>query len=216
VVSRATFRLLLITDRRLVCGAAASSDALVRHLERAFQGAPRGVVAVQLREKDLAGGALFSLAREVREVTRRAGALFFINDRVDVAMAAGADGVHLPAAGLPARDVRGLWPEGITGRSAHAPSEVDAAAASGADFVLLGPIYDTPSKRSFGAPLGIDAMAQAAAAPIPVYALGGVGAARVAELRRAGAAGIAVIRAVAEASDPAEAVRAMLLAWESG
>ena len=165
---------------------------------------------MQLREKDLAGRELFRLAEELRVVTTAAGAPFFVNDRADVARAAGADGVHLPAGGLRVADVRRLWPEALVGVSTHAPEEVAGAAVEGADFTVFGPVYDTPEKRPYGAPLGLAALAEAARGRLPVYAIGGVGVAEAAEVSRAGARGVACIRAVLGAPDPARAVAGIL------
>lgn len=155
-----------------------------------------GVGAVQLREKDLAGGLLFARACLFRELCHRYGALLLVNDRVDVALAAGADGVHLPAAGLSVAAARALLPAGaIIGRSAHGVGEIDAAAE--ADYMIFGPVYETPDKLSFGAPQGIAGLAVAVAqSRAPVVAIGGIRPDRVAEVRRAGAAGVAAIGAL--------------------
>jgi thiamine-phosphate pyrophosphorylase len=142
---------------------------------------------------------------------RAAGVRLLVNDRADVALATGA-GVHLPAAGLSPADARRmLGPDAIVGRSAHDAGELPAAA--GADFLLFGPVFDTASKRAFGAPQGVERLrAFCAASPVPVLAVGGIDAGRVREVLRAGAAGIAVIGAVWRAADVASAVRDLLSA----
>ena len=165
---------------------------------------------MQLRERDLSTRDLLALATRLRALTSRHGALLLVNDRIDVALACGADGVHLPAGSFAARDARALLgPRRLIGVSTHHPDEVAAAAESGADFVVFGPVHDTPSKRPYGPPLGLAALRRAAAASIPVYAIGGIDAARAAEARRSGAAGVAVVRAILAAADPAAAAAAV-------
>jgi thiamine-phosphate pyrophosphorylase len=109
-----------------------------------------------------------------------------------------------------------MGPARLVGVSAHSAAEVEAAGEAGADFAVFGPVYDTPSKRPFGAPQGVAALAAACrGSRIPVLAIGGVTAARVAELRDSGAAGVAAIRTLLEAADPAAATREMLAACEA-
>jgi thiamine-phosphate pyrophosphorylase len=202
------FRLYLVTDRRATAGRplAAVLDACL--------GA--GLPAVQLREKDLAAGDLFRLASDLRALTGRHGARLLINDRADVALAVGADGVHLPGTGLPPTVARRLiGPARLLGVSTHSAAEVEAAAASGADFAVFGPVYDTPSKRPDGEPQGLDRLASACRqSRLPVFAIGGVTAERVGEVRAAGAAGVAVIRALLGADDPARASKELLAACD--
>lgn len=193
----------LITDRRLV-------PDLPARLALALAGAPPGLVAVHLREKDLPGGALLALARALLPVVRRHRQALVVNDRLDVALAAGADGVHLPAAGLPPEAARArLGPAALVGVSCHGAGDVRRARAGGASFATFSPVWDTPSKRAYGPPVGLAALAEAAALGLPLVALGGVTAANAAEARAAGAAGVAVIRAWLEGPDPAAAVRAL-------
>ncbi len=202
------FRLYLVTDRWGTAGRP------LRAVVEACLGA--GLRAVQLREKDLAAGDLLRLAGELRGLTARHGARLLINDRVDVALAVGADGVHLPGSGLPPAAARALvGPHRLIGLSTHSPDEAEGAAAAGADFVVFGPVHDTPSKRAYGRPQGLAALAAACRrSPVPVLAIGGVTAARVPELRDAGAAGVAVIRALLEADDPPAATKGLLAACE--
>lgn len=170
-----------------------------------------GLPAVQLREKDLPGRPLLALAEALRAATADTGARLLVNDRVDVAIAVGADGVHLGGGAVPVAVARRLLPAGaLVGVSTHAPGE---AALDGADFAFFGPVWATPAKAGFGPPQGEDALGRAvAAARIPVLAIGGVTAARVPAARAAGAAGVAVVRAVLGADDPAAATRALLAA----
>jgi thiamine-phosphate pyrophosphorylase len=204
-------RLYLITDRKATGGRPLPDVVAAALGGVASSGLPPARVAVQLREKDLSGRALTQLARELRAVTAAAGAGLWINDRLDVALAVGADGVHLAGTSLDVAAAARV-PGGLAiAASAHGPDDVAALhAASGGQlaFALLGPIYDTPSKRAFGTPLGPGAATAAARAGAPVVVVGGVEPAHVRALLAAGAHGVACIRAVMAASDPATAVRA--------
>lgn len=201
---RVEFSLYLVTDRHQTEG-----RALVPLLGQALAA---GVGAIQVREKDLATPALLALAREVLSVARQAGRPVLINDRVDLVLAADADGVHLRSDSLPVRIVRGmLGSSKLIGVSTHSAAEVAAAEAEGADFAVLGPIYATASKRSYGAPIGLAPLQQATRrCRIPIFAIGGVTAARVLELRAAGASGVAVISAVLGNEAVLTATRALL------
>lgn len=174
-----------------------------------------GVDAVQLREKDLNARELLALARSLLPLCRQHGARLLINDRIDVALAAEADGVHLPASSFAGADARRLLRRRLLGVSAHTIAEVAEAAGAGADFVVLGPIYTTPSKASYGPPLGLAILAEAVRrVPIPVLALGGITREHVSAVCGQGAAGIAVIRAICAAPEPTAAaaeLRAELL-----
>ncbi|WP_242345711.1 thiamine phosphate synthase [Anaeromyxobacter terrae] len=194
----------LITDRRL-------ARDLPARVSAALAGLPPGRVLVQLREKDLGGRELLALARALQTVCRGAGQRLIVNDRLDVARAAGADGVHLPSAGIPAADARRLLgPDALVGVSCHSVSEVRRARDAGASFATVSPVYDTPSKRAYGPPIGLAVLREAAAQGLPVIALGGVTPARVPELLAAGAHGVAAIRAWLVGDDPAGAVSALL------
>lgn len=183
-------------------------------LEVVGQALRAGVRAVQLREKDLATRDLYHLAGKLLAVTREAGAALLINDRVDVAMALPADGVHLTRRSLPPKEARELLgPARLIGISCHSLAEVREAVDGGADFVVLGPIFETPSKMPYGAPLTTALLQQArAATTLPVLAIGGINPARVPEVMAAGADGVAVISAVMAALDPGAAVSELLAA----
>jgi thiamine-phosphate pyrophosphorylase len=194
----------LITDRTLAPDLAARAAA-------ALAGLPRGVAAVHLREKDLGGRELLALARALVEVCRARGQVLLVNDRVDVALAARADGVHLPSAGIPPADARRLLGAGaLVGVSCHSTADVERARAAGASYATFSPIHDTPSKREYGPPLGVAALRGAARLGLPLVALGGIDPARAVEARAAGASGVAAIRAWLAGDDPAGAVRALL------
>jgi len=198
--------LYLVTDRL-----AAGGRDLEEVIAQALQG---GVRAIQLREKDLPAGELLRLGKRLLPRVRRAGVALLINDRVDVALALGADGVHLARGSLRPREVRGLAGSGILiGVSCHGLSEVREAVESGADFLVLGPVYPTPSKAPCGPPLTVEIIRQARAiCPRPLLAIGGITAARVPEVVGAGADGVAVISAVFSATDPAAATGEILAA----
>lgn len=190
------FSLYLITDRQQTAGrplSAVVTDAL-----------RGGLRAVQLREKDLVAGQLFELAAGLRQLTRDYGAQLLINDRIDVALAVDADGVHLGKAGLPVPEARRILGSGrLIGYSAHSAAEGLQAQHDGADFVTLGPVYHTPSKAQYGEPVGVSALAETARMlSIPVFALGGVTSSTVDEVLSAGAHGVALISALMAAPDP--------------
>lgn len=196
-------RLYLVTDRTRTAG-----RPLLQVIESALQG---GVDAVQLREKDLAARALVELGHELRALCNRYGARLLVNDRIDVALAIGADGIHLPVNSFSPRDARRLLgADAWIGISTHTLAEARAARDAGADFIVFGPIFDTPSKRAFGAPVGLNALGDVTRAlSTPVVAIGGITAAQVQALRARGARGIAVISAILEAAAPQQAARAL-------
>ncbi len=196
-------RVYLVSDRRL-------ADDLPAAARAALAGLPPGTAAIQLREKDLAARDLLELARVLRRICAAAGQALLVNDRLDVALAAGADGVHLPAAGVPPAEARRLLGPGrLVAVSCHGAAEVASARQQGADFATFGPVYDTPSKRAYGPPLGLERLWEASALGLPLVGLGGIDLARAAEVRAAGATGVGAIRAWLEAADPAAAARTL-------
>ena len=198
--------LYLVTDRHQTGG----RDLL----DVVSQALTAGVLAVQLREKDLPTRDLYHLAEKLLAVTRAAGAALLINDRLDVAMALSADGVHLTRRSLPPRACRELLGPGrLIGVSCHSLAEVRESVDGGADFVVLGPIFQTPSKAAYGPPLTTAALREArAAVGLPILAIGGIQETHVGEVMAAGADGIAVISAVMAARDPGQAAAALLAA----
>jgi len=153
--------------------------------------AAAGVGAVQIREKDLDDRAVLELARQARAAL----STVLVNGRLDLALAAGADGAHLPADGVPVAALRRRFGPGVLlGVSTHSVAEVERALQDGADYVTFGPVWPTPSKERYGPPLGTGELARAARAGIPVYALGGVMLSRFGEAAAAGAAGVAGIQ----------------------
>lgn len=187
----------------LVTGDFSDLADLARRTRLALEG---GVRWVQLRAKQRSARELYDAARVLRPLTREFAAMLLVNDRADVALAAGADGIHLPTNGLTPRDARSIvGGDLLIGLSVHSKHEIDLAADSGVDYVQFGPVYDTPSKRAFGPAQGLAALAEASAtaraANIYLVAIGGTGASRAAEIAAAGADAIAAISAIWEAPD---------------
>ncbi len=195
------FRLLLITDRKL-----AGRNSLESIVDAACKA---GVRAVQLREKDLDSRSLFDLAVRLREITSAHGAQLLVNDRVDIALAARADGIHRPEDGFPAPTARRLLGEkSIIGASTHSLERVRQMQTAGVDFVTFGPVFDTQSKNKYGPPQGLESLrAVTGDVDLPVFALGGVTPKRAAACMEAGASGVAVISAVLGAADVPGAVK---------
>lgn len=194
---RVDFDLYLITDRH-----ALTPGRRLAEVVRAACAA--GVRAVQLREKDLSARKLFLLAGQLREITRDFGTRLLINDRIDVAMAVGADGVHLGGHSLPVAAARHLLgPDRLLGVSTHHLDEILVAHRDGADFVTFGPVFATPSKAAYGAPQGLDALRRVcAASSLPVFALGGIDSRNLSQVMACGARGAAMIRALFAVDDP--------------
>ncbi len=215
--------LCYVTDRRALPAGAAQEPgeeaALLATIERA---AAAGVDWIQIREKDLPALRLTALTREAAK--QAAGtARILINDRLDVALAARADGVHLGEQSLPPEEVvRWLWAEGgqaiappdfLVGVSCHSVEAVRAAERAGASYVFFGPVFATPSKAAYGAPQGLSRLAEACrTARIPVLAIGGITLENAGACLAAGAEGIAAIRLFQDAAELRETVRALRLA----
>jgi thiamine-phosphate pyrophosphorylase len=193
---------MLVTDRHLAGG----EDRLLKAVDAAIDG---GVNAVQLREKDMRPADLLSLAIRLREVT--AGrALLLVNGPLDVALEAGADGVHLPEDAEPPRPPWTLtW-----GRSVHSVEGALAAMGEAARHIIVGPIFETPSHPA-AKPLGLGIIRELSSfTRAPVIAIGGITAANARDVMQAGAHGIAVIRAILGNDDPKAAAQALARAWE--
>ncbi len=215
----------MITDRNLVTRSPRAKhtghSSLVTAVQKALKG---GVKAVQLREKDLGTRDLLKLAYKMRDITKKHKAKLFVNDRVDIALAVDADGVHLTQNSIPADAVKkavhasrasiptACKPAGrqvtrrtsrfLIGVSTHSLKEAKEAEKKGADFITLGPVYRTPSKLKYGRPLGIDTLRKVCnKINIPVFAIGGVNKGKIEELKKAGAYGVAMISEVFGASD---------------
>ncbi|WP_224984741.1 thiamine phosphate synthase [Geomonas agri] len=198
------FNLYLITGR---------SETLGRNLEFVVEEALRGGVrAVQLRDKGASTKELYETAQELRRLTSRYGAKLFINDRVDVALAVDADGVHIGSTSLPLYKVRRLLGERkLIGVSCHNQTQAITAQEMGADFITFGPVYYTPSKAEYGEPVGVEKLNKVAQMlQIPVFALGGVNMDNCAEAVAGDVRGIALISAILSAPEPREAAKGLL------
>jgi len=196
-------RLHAVTDDRVVAAGTVVPRAA------AMAAAAGSALAVQLRTRTLPGGELLALARRLREVLAPHGSWLVVNDRVDVARAAGADAVALGRSGLEVRDARRVAPDLPVARAVHDAAEARAAEGEGADFLVAGAVYATPSHPA-APPAGPALVGAAAAGGRQVIAIGGLTPANAAGAIGAGAWGVAAIRALWDAADPAEAVRAFL------
>lgn len=177
-----------------------------------------GATIVQLRDKDGGGRAMVEAARALVALLRPLGIPLVVNDRVDVAVAAGADGAHVGQSDLPAADARALLgPAAIVGVSATTAAEARAVDAAVADYVGAGPVFATGSKADADPPTGLDGLAAIrAATPLPVVAIGGITIANAPSVIAAGADGVSVISAICGADDPEAAARALAAAVRSG
>ena len=155
-----------------------------------------GIQLIQIREKLLTARVLFELTERAVEIAGGSSTRVLVNDRADIASAAGAAGVHLTTNSIEANVIRKAFgPEFLIGVSTHAMNEVSAARDSGADFVVLGPVFQTPTKEKYGSPIGVDKFAEIARelAPFPILALGGISIGALDPCMRAGAFGVAGI-----------------------
>lgn len=206
--SFADCRLYVIVDRSAVGGRDPARVA-----EQAIRG---GADCIQWRDKSAPDGPFLEAAERLRELTRRTGTLFVVNDRLDAALACGADGVHLGHEDLPVATARSLAGDRLLiGRSTHSLAEAKAAQAEGADYIGVGPVFATPTKPDYPA-VGLELLRQIGAAiRIPWVAIGGIDLQNLPLVLSAGAARVAVVRAVAAASDPEAAARALKGKWSS-
>ena len=216
---KVTFKLYLITDRRVVKNGDLIS-ACGESLAAARQISPPGTVALQLREKDLSARELYNLALSLREICTRHDAPFFVNDRLDIAIAANADGVHLPFDSIGVSMARKLLPaDRLVGVSTHSPPDLANAAGEGADFAVFGPVFDPISKPATHPAWGAIGLAAAcrASCTLPVFALGGITPDRINEILAISnpPAGVATIGAILAADSPAASIASMLSALRS-
>lgn len=204
-----------LADRlRLIVVADPSATGGRPLLEVAKSALAGGAPALQLRCKEAPTRAIVELGTALCAESHRYGALFFVNDRIDVALAVAADGAHLGDDDLPLSAAREMTPPGfLLGRSVDVVDDVAPAIAAGADYLGVGPVRATSNKPDAGRPIGVEGVARvvAAAGTVPVVAIGGVRAAEAAAVSAVGAAGVAVIGSVMRAADPAAAAKALLL-----
>lgn len=193
--------LYLITDRRafLRSPEITHPDATQLQTEAIRRAARAGCQLIQVREKDLSARSLCEFTRSAIVAARPYGARVLVNDRLDVAISAGADGVHLRASSIPTKEARAAvnnmgMNDFLIGVSTHSTAEAKASEAGGADFIVCGPVYATTSKRAYGAPLGPEGFAEVCeVTKIPVLALGGINLTNFHEPLRLGASGVAAI-----------------------
>ena len=195
-MGRIDYSLYLVTDRALARG-----RPLADVVRAAVAG---GVTCVQLREKEASAREFAAAARELVALLRPLGVPLIVNDRIDVALAAGADGVHVGQQDLSVADARRLGPPGwIVGVSAESVEDAVRAEREGADYVGASPVFATPTKTDHAAPLGLDGLRLLrAAVKLPLVAIGGIHAGNARETVRAGADGLAVVSAIVAADDP--------------
>ncbi len=206
-----SLRLIVITDARLAASRGRTVETVVQAALEA------GARAVQLREKDAPARVLLERARRLRRMTREAGALLFVNDRADVALAVEADGVHLGPDDLPVVDVRrAVGDRLLLGYSTDDPDVARRAVEEGADYLGCGDVFGTGTKEDAGELIGLEGLARVVrAVPVPVVGIGGVTPERAAEVAATGAAGVAVIGAVMGSEDPGEAARRLMGPFEA-
>jgi len=194
---------MLVTDRH-ACGGRRLEDVVAAAVEG-------GVNVVQVREKDLPAADLYGLALRLRQVVGTQ-ALLLINDRIDVALAAGAHGVELGTNSLPTPVARTLVPDSLIGRSVHSVTHAAEAVADGADLLVVGTMFASRSHPGM-MPAGPSLIRKAAAlATVPIIGIGGITAANATQVIAAGASGVAVIRSISEATDPREAASRLVAA----
>ena len=199
--SRINFRLYIVTDRH---------EAVGRDLEEIVAAAARGGAgAIQLREKDLSARDLYALGARLQAALAPYGVPLLINDRLDVALALDAAGVHLAGHSLPTAVARRVLGAGkLLGVSTHSVEEARCAAEDGADFIVFGPVFTTPSKVAYGPPQGLQHLRTVVrAVRIPVIAIGGIDHTNLPQVVQAGAYGVAMSRAVLAAPDPYKATQ---------
>lgn len=174
-----------------------------------------GATVVQLRDKTATDAEMIALARRLHALLAPRGVPLIINDRVEVMLASGAEGLHVGQTDAPVDEMRRrIGPDRILGLSIEAEGQLAALPPGVVDYIGVGPIRATGSKADHAAPIGFDGLARICrAAPVPAVAIGGIGLADVAALKQAGAVGMAVISAIAGAPDPEAATRALADAW---
>jgi thiamine-phosphate pyrophosphorylase len=187
----------LITSGATTPDSTPNSEAFQSVLALVRAGCRAGIPLIQLREKNLTARTLYELTARSVEMTRDTETRLLVNDRADIARAAGADGCHLTTRSVEASIIRRAFgPDFLIGVSTHTLAEARAARDGHADFAVFGPIFDTPAKRGAGSPVGVDTLREAvqAIAPFPLVALGGITKENLGEALRAGASGVAAIR----------------------
>lgn len=197
---RRDFSLYVITDRQI------QRRTNLEVVEEAIAG---GASVIQLREKHLSTRAFLEEALLLRECTKRHGVLFIVNDRVDIALASGADGVHLGPEDMPLEYARRIAPHLVIGYSCDTKEEAQKAVQLGADYLGVGTVFPTTTKKDAGPPIGLERLREiAAAVTIPVVAIGGITLENVDDVLETGVSGVAVVSAIVGAPSVREATRA--------
>jgi len=187
----------LITNGATTSHSTPDSEEFLRLLNLVETAVTAEIPLLQIREKNLSGRSLYELTTRAAALVQDSSTRLLVNDRADVALAAGAHGVHLTSRSLPASVIRETYgPDLIVGLSTHSVAEAQTAKSGGADFVLFGPVFETESKRMFGEPQGLTKLAEVSAAipELPVIAVGGISIDNFELCLQAGARGIAAIR----------------------
>ena len=202
--SHALPRLYLLTDRHQTLSRPLSSVVT--------QAVDAGVRMVQIREKDLGTRDLTSVCHQLFPPIKHQDGTVLLNDRIDLVLALGADGVHLRTDSLPVSVARRLLGTSfLIGVSTHSIEEARVAEGEGADFIVLGPIYDTPSKRAYGPPLGLAILQETSQSiHLPIYAIGGITPIRIPHVLSSGAYGVAIISSILQAPSIPNATRKLL------
>lgn len=197
-------RLYLLTDRHQTLHRSLSS-VLTQAMEA-------GARMIQIREKDLGTRDLISLSHCLLPLVKQYQGKVLLNDRIDLVIALGADGVHLRSDSLPVSVARRLLGTGhLIGVSTHSVEEARIAEGEGADLIVLGPIYDTPSKRSYGPPLGVQVLHEACRTiRLPIFAIGGITPTRIPHVLSSGAHGVAVISSILQSPSIQDSTRELL------
>lgn len=193
------FRLMLVTDRKLLKG-----DSLEVFLARCII---YGIKAVQLREKDLTDYELLKMAAKIRKNAATAHTRLFINDRIDIAMISNAHGIHSPENGVPVMQIRKFAPKLLAGKSTHSIESAKLAETESFDYIIFGPVFETPSKKKYGKPLGLKTLEKVCKTiKIPVFAIGGITPRNVKRCLNAGAYGAGVIGSIFNAENLKETI----------
>lgn len=192
----------LITDRHQIQNSKNYFDVIAELLAAGLQ-------MIQLREKDLSAADLYDYALRLRQLTQKHQALLLVNDRIDIALAVQADGVHLGQKSLPAATARKLLgAQAIIGVSTHNQKEAQTAQQQGADFITFGPVFYTSSKAQYGEPVGIESLRHiCTTTALPVYALGGIKTKNIKQIKDSGIHGIAAISTLLAATNAADSLR---------
>jgi thiamine-phosphate pyrophosphorylase len=208
----------LISSGKTTAATTNTSEAFAEMVATARAAVAAHCPLLQLREKNLTARSLYELTLRIVQATRGTGTRVLVNDRADVAVAAGADGVHLTTRSLSAAVIRRTFgPDLIIGVSTHSLAEAVQAREDDADFVVFGPVFKTRSKRAYGPPTGLKRLREVsmALAPLPVVALGGIAVDNAADCVRVGARGVAGIQVFAAAPDLKREIELLRLAMES-